>query len=46
MVQDEQMEASRQILEGGFIPENDDYHEVGEEVEIRYGPQQGIRGIS
>ena len=45
IVQDEQIEAIRQILEGGFIPENDDYFEVGEEVEISYGPLQGIRGI-
>jgi transcription antitermination factor NusG len=44
-MQDDQIEAIRQILEGGFVPENDDYFEVGEEVEISYGPLQGIRGI-
>lgn len=45
IVPDHQIEAIRQILEGGFVPENDDYFEVGEEVEIIYGPLQGIRGI-
>jgi len=45
IVPEHQIEAIRQILEGGFVPENDDYFEVGEEVEISYGPLQGIRGI-
>ncbi len=45
IVPEHQIEAIRQILEGGFVPENDDYYEVGEEVEISYGPLQGIRGI-
>jgi len=45
IMQDDQIEAIRQILEGGFVPESDDYFEVGEEVEISYGPLQGIRGI-
>ena len=45
VIPDEQIEAIKRILEGGYIPDAHDFFEIGQEVEIVAGPLKGIRGV-
>ena len=45
VVPDEQVEAVRKMLEGGYVPDAHDYFDVGDEVEIGGGPLVGLQGI-
>ncbi len=45
IIQDEQIEAIRISIEGGFKPEATDYFTVGEKVEIIAGPMRGFQGV-
>jgi transcription antitermination factor NusG len=45
IVPDEQVEAVRKMLEGGYVPDAHDYFDVGDEVEIGGGPMVGLQGI-
>ena len=45
VVPEQQIEAVKRVLEGGYIPEPHDYLEAGQEVEILAGPLIGLRGI-
>lgn len=45
VVSDDQIEAVKLILEGGYHPDLHEYLEVGDEVEIIDGPLRGLRGI-
>ena len=44
-IPNEQIDAVKRILEGGYSPDAHDYFEVGQEVEITGGPLIGVRGI-
>ena len=44
IVPPEQIEAVREILEGGLIPNPHDYFDIGQEVEVIGGPLRGVRG--
>lgn len=45
VIPDEQIDAIRRILDGGYAPDSHDYVEIGEAVEIVAGPLRGIRGV-
>lgn len=44
-IPDFQIEAVRQMIEGGFEPEPTDFFAVGDEVKIVAGPLKGIEGL-
>ncbi len=44
-IPDEQIEAIRLMLEGGYTPVTTDYFIVGDEAEIVAGPMRGVRGF-
>lgn len=45
VIPDNQIEAIRLMLEGGFEPTNTEYFIVGDEVEIVGGPMNSVKGI-
>ncbi len=45
VIPNEQIQAIRLMLEGGYTPESTDYFVVGDEAEIMAGPMKGVQGI-
>lgn len=44
-IPEDQIEAVKRLLEGGYSPDSHDFFEVGNEVEIVSGPLKGVRGV-
>ena len=45
VIPNDQIQAIKLMLEGGYTPESTDYFVVGDEAEIIVGPMKGIKGI-
>jgi len=45
IIPDEQIDAIKRILEGGYIPDTHNFFEIGQTAEIIAGPLRGIRGV-
>lgn len=45
IVPEDQIEAVKRMLEGGYVPDAHDYFDLGDEVEIGGGPLVGLKGV-